>query len=1132
MAQTNVQAFSGDVEISGETVLGTATYRKQRDWNRNALAYVYLGNIQTNTTTGIRLDVSLNSSNSGYQMTNFQINVQGNDPSHAGGKLVYSVQGTANYSILRAVDIGYVYVGDGGAYEYQLWLKDPTTDTTGGMDAYLNCQGYYNFDTGVSDVAQGGAAPTNFQDGIVGVLVDNVGNVGIGTTNPRSKLYVEGGLVACDTAETSQKVLIPDGDGTGATNNEHNIGDLHGGVAQFVSEQTSDYNLPSISILNKDRDANTDKNANIGFFLTDAVGTGKYAGRIGFWPENENSQLNQFRIYTTGTQAGYTYPEQRVVVTGSGNVGIGTTVLYSVLNAFGGNLWNGSSMESHVCATLQVNRGSGSGASAQDSGYGAILEFRHHSDTRFATVESVSEQSFSGRIGFRFKTRDGAAPVERMRIGGNGNVGIGTDDPQGKLHISSGTSGDCIMILEADTDNNNEGDNCRIEFRQDGGIAPSAILQSDNYLDFKNSTTVRGGLRFFTGGDTNGFDNAVERMHIDENGNVGIGTASPECMLHLSASTASSNITDPITIKINNRRGAGDWSITQPWGLLEFDTNDTSGTGEGPVAGVGCRFEAVAGGNASLCFYTDGDNAGNNVLGPASERMCIDHDGNVGIGTTNPIGKLDVFGGSASSDSLMYVRNTANANTDRGAGIFFENRADNGTRFSLGHILARRENKNGSFNSYLRFSPTVNGTLFEAMRIKHDGNVGIGTTNATERLLIQDLRSTTVIIEDSGTDNGTHRPSLVVRSPGTSRGTSETDGVVLLGVSHDGNSGGNNYNRLGWDGAYQNRMYLMRLAGYSDYGSGDSTVGFLAGTGTETAINFTGQHRTFIKDTPFVRAEELEGLIVSSDQNKYIKMSGGIESGSNAITINESLPVVSISTKVKDKKCFGVISSSEDPDSREDTVGIFTSVLEKEEGDTRVYINSVGEGGIWVVNTNGILESGDYITTSNVAGYGQKQDSEFLANYTVAKITMDCDFNPVTQPIQIIRKETSGVNYWVKTTYKNVSEEEYSNLTEENRRTITETAYTNEDGVTFAEQTIYQKITVEESKTEREGWELTVRQELVNVLDEHGQIQWEDHPTETEKAYKIRYLDADGNITDEANHVYKAAFVGCTYHCG
>jgi hypothetical protein len=162
---------------------------------------------------------------------------------------------------------------------------------------------------------------------------------------------------------------------------------------------------------------------------------------------------------------------------------------------------------------------------------------------------------------------------------------------------------------------------------------------------------------------------------------------------------------------------------------------------------------------------------------------------------------------------------------------------------------------------------------------------------------------------------------------------------------------------------------------------------------------------------------------------------------------------------------------------------------------------------------------------------------------------MDCDFEPVTQPIQIIRKEMGDANYWVKTTYETISEEEYSNLIEENRRTVTETVYTNENNEisvgeysnlesniqsTYSEltQTLYQNITKEESKTEREGYELEVRQEIVNVLDEHGQIQWEDHATETEKAYKIRYLDANGVITDEASAVHTAAFVGCTYHCG
>jgi len=257
-------------------------------------------------------------------------------------------------------------------------------------------------------------------------------------------------------------------------------------------------------------------------------------------------------------------------------------------------------------------------------------------------------------------------------------------------------------------------------------------------------------------------------------------------------------------------------------------------------------------------------------------------------------------------------------------------------------------------------------------------------------------------------------------------------------------------------------QFNMHTNGNLHVGGNGRYTAYFNNSATDKALNFTGQHRTFIKDVPFTEAKNLEGLIVSADQNKYIKMNGGIEASSNAITINESLPLVSLSVTTKDKKCFGVISTSEDPEMREDYYGCFVSIILKEKGDTRVYINSVGEGAIWVTNINGPLESGDYITTSTVKGYGQKQDSEFLANYTVAKITMDCNFDPVTQPVQMIKKD---------------EDEE-------------------------------------------------------NILDEHDQIQWEDHPTETEKAYKIRYLDANGVITDEASAVHKAAFVGCTYHCG
>jgi len=45
-----------------------------------------------------------------------------------------------------------------------------------------------------------------------------------------------------------------------------------------------------------------------------------------------------------------------------------------------------------------------------------------------------------------------------------------------------------------------------------------------------------------------------------------------------------------------------------------------------------------------------------------------------------------------------------------------------------------------------------------------------------------------------------------------------------------------------------------------------------------------------------------------------------------------------------------------------------------------------------VVNTNGNIENGDYIQSSNEIGYGEKQETEMMCNYTCAKATMDCGF--------------------------------------------------------------------------------------------------------------------------------------------
>jgi hypothetical protein len=251
----------------------------------------------------------------------------------------------------------------------------------------------------------------------------------------------------------------------------------------------------------------------------------------------------------------------------------------------------------------------------------------------------------------------------------------------------------------------------------------------------------------------------------------------------------------------------------------------------------------------------------------------------------------------------------------------------------------------------------------------------------------------------------------------------------------------------------------------------------------EITTTFTGQHRCFVYNKSYSELINYEGLIVSANKNKFIKISGGVATGQDAITISETLPVVDITNTSNDKAVFGVISTVEDPDGREEQHGHLVSIHKKELGDTRAYINSVGEGAIWIININGNLESGDYITSSIVPGYGMKQNDDLLHNYTVAKITMDCDFNPIETPKLTIKKQTIIENG--------------------------------------------------ESK-------------LVNDLDNKGNIQWINVTDDNgniiyEKEYKIRYVNMNGNIITEeeytsniANNIpsYKAAFVGCTYHCG
>lgn len=292
--------------------------------------------------------------------------------------------------------------------------------------------------------------------------------------------------------------------------------------------------------------------------------------------------------------------------------------------------------------------------------------------------------------------------------------------------------------------------------------------------------------------------------------------------------------------------------------------------------------------------------------------------------------------------------------------------------------------------------------------------------------------------------------------------------ILMWGANYNGQIGiGNKSNNDG----FNHRTSVYGLAANQGLGQLNTSGPFF--------VNFTGQHRCFVNGIEQFNIHDYEGLIVVSDQNQYASMNA-----KNNITINESLPLVSVSKNASDKRSFGVISLVSDAVHIDET----TATQLKERGDLRLEINSVGEGAIWVSDIGGALEAGDYITTSSVLGYGMKQNDDILRNYTVAKITMDCDFSQPSVIEETIKKDEYGNNVLDQYGYP-----------------------------------IWEPVTTTITTQDTNGNTITTTQPVTKPL------------------YKIRYIDEYGNKLTESEYtlrkaggelVYKAAFVGCTYHCG